>query len=677
MQTDNPLLAPFELPPFGVIRPEHIVPAITSLLDEARTTIAQLLVTVTAPTWANLMEPLAELDDRLTRAWSPVEHLNAVVNTEELRAAHDACLPPITTYYTELGQNPVLYRLLQRLAASDTGLDAAQRKAIDDRLLAFRLAGAELDELARQRLLAIQTELASLGAQFQQNVLQATDAFSRRYDSVAPLAGLPESALAQAAQAAAGDGWLLTLQAPSYLAVMTHAADRTLRREFYLAYQTRAAATGPHDPRWDNTPLIERILALRQELAGLLGFANYAALSLATKMATSPDQVLGFLDDLALRSVPAAQAELRDLVEFATADLGGAPLEPWDLAYYAEKLRRQRFDLSQEALKPWFPLERVLTGMFAIVRRIYGVEVTPLDGVDTGHADARCYQIHDVHGALRGRFYLDPYARVRKRGGAWMHHLRNRRRIGAHLQLPAAFLVCNFTPPLGEVPALLTHNEVTTLFHEFGHGLHHLLTRIDYPEVSGINGVEWDAVELPSQFMENWCWQPEALALISGHHATGAPLPATEIAKLRAAKNFHAALQMVRQLEFGLFDMQLHMRLPAPDGAGVEQLISAIRERLKVLRPPAAVRFQNGFSHIFAGGYAAGYYSYKWAEVLSADAFASFREEGVFNPDTGRRFLQEILERGGSRKALDSFVAFKGREPRVEALLQDAGLRVA
>jgi oligopeptidase A len=674
---DNPLLGYSEYPDWSTIRPEHVEPAVDRVLEENRARLAELLAGVMAPSWANLMAPLEAIQDRLNRVWAPVSHLNNVMASEALRAAHDACLPKISMYHTELGQNAQLFALIKRLRETAQALDDSQRKILDDKLLAFRLAGVDLDPERKARFKAIQSELATLASGFQHNVLRSTDAFTRHFDAAEPLEGLPESALAlarQAATAAGKPGWLLTLQAPSYLAVMTHADSRPLRREFYLAYMTRAARTGPHAPELDNTELIERILKLREEAASLLGFDHYAALSLATKMAESAEEVIGFLVDLAGRAVPAARRELAELEAYACEDLGGDSLKPWDVPYYAEKLREARFGISQEALKPWFPVERVLAGMFAIVGRLYGVSIAQVPVRSTWHPAVRLFEIRDSRDCVRGRFFVDLYAREAKRGGAWMDECVNRRRLGERVQIPVAHLVCNLSPPVGDKPALLTHQEVITLFHEFGHGLHHMLTQVDYADAAGINGVEWDAVELPSQFMENWCWQEEALALISGHYQTGEPLPAPEIAKLRSAKNFHAALAMVRQLEFALFDMRIHLARPAPDADRVQAILDAVRLEVAAIIPPAEVRFQNGFGHIFAGGYAAGYYSYKWAEVLSADAFATFLDKGIFDRATGERFLTTILERGGSRKARESFVAFKGREPTVEALLREAGL---
>jgi len=505
-------------------------------------------------------------------------------------------------------------------------------------------------------------------------VMDATQAWSRHITDAGLLDGLPESAMAQARQAAQAkelDGWLINLEFPSYYAVMTYAHDRALREEVYTAYSTRASDQGPNGGEFDNGPLIDEILALRQELAELLGYANYAELSLATKMAESTDQVVGFLRDLGQRSKPFAEQDLQALKAYA-AEKGCADLQSWDVGYYSEQLRQHRYAISQEELKPYFPIDRVLQGMFGVVEKLYGIQLRETSDFDRWHPDARLFEVIE-QGEVTGQFFLDLYARSHKRGGAWMDGCRDRRRLpGGALQRPIAYLVCNFTPAVGGKPALLTHDEVTTLFHEFGHGLHHLLTQVDYPTASGINGVAWDAVELPSQFMENWCWEPEGLALISGHYESGEPLPQDLLDKMLAARNFQSGLGMLRQIEFSLFDFLLHRREDPELSA--QQVLDQVRDEVAVFRPPAFNRFQNGFSHIFAGGYAAGYYSYKWAEVLSADAFSRFEEEGVLNTDTGRAFREEILARGGSREPMELFVAFRGREPKIDALLRHSGL---
>jgi oligopeptidase A len=675
----NPLLDAADLPSYAAIRPEHVEPAIDHLLAENRAEIERLLAATAAYTWDNLIRPLEELEDRLSKAWSPVNHLHSVCDTDALRAAYNACLPKLSVYHSELGQHEGLYRAYRQIAEGPeyARLDPAQRKVIDDALRDFRLSGIALPREQRDRYKAIQQELAQLGARFSENVLDATQAWTRHLTDEVPLAGLPDSARALARQTARQrglDGWLLTLELPSYLPVLNYADDRELRREMYSAYCTRASDQGPNAGQWDNGPVMERILALRHELARLLGFHDYTEYSLATKMADSPDQVLKFLTDLARRARPQAQRELDELRAFARDRFGAETLEAWDIGYYSEKLRQQRYQLSQEELRPYFPITRVLPGLFAVAERLFGMTIRPLEGVEVWHPEVRVYQIVDSAGAQRGRFYLDLYARPHKRGGAWMDGCLARRRVGETVRLPAACLVCNFTPPVGEDPALLTHSEVQTLFHEFGHGLHHLLTTVDYLPVAGIHGVEWDAVELPSQFMENWCWSREALDLLAGHYQTGEPLPEALHQRMLAAKHFQAGIFLARQLEFGLFDFQLHRDYEPARGGRVLEVLDEVRQQVAVILPPPWNRFANAFTHIFAGGYAAGYYSYKWAEVLSADAFSAFEESGLFDAATGTRFRENILEVGGSRPALASFVAFRGREPKIEPLLRSSGI---
>ncbi|HLD68743.1 MAG TPA: M3 family metallopeptidase, partial [Pseudomonas sp.] len=628
------------------------------------------------PTWNELVLVLDELGARLGRAWSPVSHLNAVCNSAELRAAYEACLPKLSEYWTELGQNRALFQAYEALAGSPEaeGFEVAQRTILEHALRDFRLSGIDLPAAEQQRYGAIQMKLSELGSRFSNQLLDATQAWTKQINSKAQLAGLTDSAKAQMAQAAQAkelDGWLISLEFPSYYAVMTYADDRALREEVYAAYCTRASDQGPNAGQHDNGPVMAEILDLRQELAQLLGFASFAELSLATKMADSSEQVLTFLRDLAARSKPFAAQDLQELKAFA-AEQGLAELQSWDVGYYSEKLREQRYSISQETLRAYFPIDKVLGGLFAIVQRLYGIQIEELSGFDSWHPDVRLFQISE-QGEPVGRFFFDLYARANKRGGAWMDGARDRRRTASgELISPVANLVCNFTPAVNGQPALLTHDEVTTLFHEFGHGLHHLLTRVEHAGASGINGVAWDAVELPSQFMENWCWEPEGLALISGHFETGEALPQDLLDKMLAAKNFHSGLMMARQIEFSLFDFELHAR--HGDGRGVLQVLEDIRAEVSVMRPPAYNRFPNSFAHIFAGGYAAGYYSYKWAEVLSADAFSRFEEEGVLNAETGRAFREAILARGGSQAPMVLFVDFRGRAPSIDALLRHLGL---
>ncbi|RDE18883.1 oligopeptidase A [Motiliproteus coralliicola] len=680
----NPLLQSHTFPPFQQIQPDQIEPAFDQLLADARAELDKLLQD--PPCDWTLVQQLEAIEDRLGQAWSPVSHMNSVVNSDELRQAYNAVLPKLTEYHTEMGQNEALFNAYRELADSDGFADLAQsqRTLVEHALRDFRLSGIDLPDPQRSRYGELKKRLSELTSKFSENVLDATNGWSKQLDNKEVLTGLPDSAIdaaAQAAQARELDGYLLTLDFPSYFAVISYADDRELRREVYEAFSTRASDQGPHAGQWDNGPLIDEILVLRHELAQLLGFANYADYSLATKMAESSDQVVGFLRDLASKSRSMAQTELDELAAFAREQDGIDTLEAWDVGYYGDKLRQQRYALSQEQLRPYFPVNKVLDGLFGIAAELFDIEVEAEDSEGLWHPDARRFALKR-DGEVIAHFYLDLYARSHKRGGAWMDECRVRRRLddGA-MQLPVAYLVCNFNPPVGDQPALLTHNEVTTLFHEFGHGLHHMLTRIEWAGVSGINGVAWDAVELPSQFLENWCWEPQALARISGHFETGEPLPAELLEAMLAAKNFQSGMLMVRQLEFSLFDFLLHRDYqPASEGQSatdVQALLNQVRAETAVVQAPAFNRFQHGFSHIFAGGYAAGYYSYKWAEVLSADAFSRFEEEGVFNKETGRSFLHEILEQGGSREPMALFKAFRGREPEVDALLRHSGIPAA
>lgn len=678
----NPLLEDYELPPFSRIEASHVLPAVRQILTENRAAVAALLERGGPFTWSGLVDPLDDLDDRLNKAWSPVGHLNAVMNGEALREAYNASLPLLSEYATEMGQNAALYAAFREIAegVEYARLDTAQRKVVDNALRDFRLSGVALEGEQKARFKEIAQELSRLGSRFSDNVLDATKGWTRHIEDEALLAGLPETDLAVARQAAEAEnkpGWVFGLAFPSYIAIMTYAGERALREEFYHAYVTRASETGPQGGRWDNGAAMEKILALRHEEARLLGFANYAELSLATKMAESPEQVLGFLNDLAEKALPFARCDLEELRAFAREKHGLDELQAWDIAYFSEKLRQHKYAFSEEEVKAYFPAERAVSGLFAVVRRLYGLEIARREGVDVWHPDVRYYEISDRAGELRGGFYLDLYARPNKRSGAWMDECVSRRRVGGTIQTPVAYLSCNFTPPAGDEPALLRHDDVVTLFHEFGHGLHHLLTRVEHLGVSGIRGVEWDAVELPSQFMENFCWEREALALISGHYRTGEPLPDELLARMLAAKNFQAGMQTVRQLEFALLDFRIHHEYDPARGGRVYEILGEVRRQVSVLHPPQYNRFPHGFQHIFGGGYAAGYYSYKWAEVLSSDAFSLFEERGVFDPDAGHAFLSNVLEQGGRRSALESFVAFRGREPEIEALLRHSGMLAA
>jgi len=630
-------------------------------------------------TWKNLIEPLEDVDDKLNKAWSPVSHMNSVVNSDELRDAYNACLPKLSAYSTEMGQNEALFKAYRFIAESDefATLDTAQQKIIRNALRDFKLSGIDLDNEKKQRYKEISQELSALASNYEENLLDSTNAWNKIIRDEQDLAGLPESALAQAKQTAEShneSGWMITLQFPSYISLMTYADNRELRREHYEAFATRASDQGPHAEQWDNSENMEKILALRHEKARLLGFNNYAELSLATKMAEKPDDVTAFLEDLADRSWRHARKDLAELREFAKQHYGINDLQSWDMAYFSEKMRQHFYQLSQEEVKTYFPITRVLPGLFAIVEKLYGLQITEISDFDSWHPDVRFFQIHDQTGSLRGQFYLDLYARAKKRGGAWMDDCISRKKFDDTIQTPVAYLTCNFTPPTGDTPALLTHDEVTTLFHEFGHGLHHMLTQVDHLGVSGINGVEWDAVELPSQFMENWCWEQEALALMSGHYQTDEKLPDALFDKMIAAKNFQAGMIMVRQLEFSLFDFRIHRDYDPGQGGRIYEILEQVREQVAVVRPPKFNRFAHSFSHIFAGGYAAGYYSYKWAEVLSSDAFSLFEEKGIFDQETGKAFLTSILEKGGSQNAMELFIKFRGRKPTIDALLRHNGI---
>ena len=668
----NPLLTDYQLPPFTRIRPEHAEPAVRTLLDGNRRQLAALLE-AGADGWDGLVAPIERMHHVLARAWSPIGHLNSVLNGEELRAAYNACLPLLTSYHTELAQNAALCAAYQRILDQEgPQLAPEQRKLLENALRDFRLAGVSLPEDRKQRFRQVMERLASVQAKFDENVLDATNAWSRVVGDERELSGLPAMIVERAraaAQAAGLPGWLLPLDAPNYQAVLTHCDDEPLRREFYEAWVTRASDQGPHAGKWNNTPLMAEVLALRHEAAKLAGFANFAEYSLATKMARDPDEVLQFLRRLARLSRPAAEREYQELETFA-----GRRLEAWDVAYYSEQLKRARLDVSEEALRPYFPLPRVLAGLFAVASRLYRIRIVARSDVHAYHPDVRYFDILDRDGTPRGGFYLDLYARPNKRGGAWMDECVGRLQVGQARALPIAYLVCNFAPPVGARPSLLTHHDVLTVFHEFGHGLHHMLTRVNYPSVAGINGVPWDAVELPSQFMENFAWRSEVLPLISSHVDTGEALPLATLERLQATRSFQAGMQTVRQLEFGLFDFRLHAEYSPEQGPRIAETLAEVRAEVSVVPAPAFNRFPNSFQHVFSGGYAAGYYSYKWAEVLSADAFGAFEEHGIYDVSTARRFLQAILERGGSRDAMEAFVEFRGRKPEIEPLLRQLGL---
>ena len=680
----NPLLETHELPPFESITADSVVPGVKSILEENRKAITSLLSSQ-SNTWQTLIEPLQELDDKLHNAWSPVGHMNAVVNSDALREAYNTCLPMLTEYYTEMGQNQALFEAYEALKNNEehfSQLSTAQKQVISHALRSFRLAGIALPEEQKREFAEISKKLSQLTSKFGENVLDATQAWSKVIESEDDLAGLPESALSLAKQQAESkdhEGYLLTLDIPSYLPVMMYCDNRNLRKEMYEAYSTRASECGPNANQFDNTAIMQEILALRHRKANLLGFANYAELSIETKMADSTEKVVSFLKDLGAKSKPQAENDLKELQVFAKQMGGPDVLEPWDMSYYSEKLKQEKYSLSDEELKPYFPISKVINGLFEVAKRLFNVEIEQQTTFPSWHNDVQFYHVNrlsvDGTKVRVASFYLDPYARENKRGGAWMDDCRVRwGKTNGEIQLPVAYLVCNFPPPVGDQPALLTHNDVETLFHEFGHGLHHMLTQIDVRDVSGINGVAWDAVELPSQFLENWCWEKEALNFISGHFETQEPLPQTLLDQMLAAKNYHSAMQCVRQIEFALFDFQMHLQYNPEQPEDIKNILNAVRKEVSVIHPPSWNRFQNSFSHIFAGGYAAGYYSYKWAEVLSADAFSKFEEDGVFNSDTGAQFRDIILANGGSQDAMDLFVQFRGREPDVQALLRHTGI---
>ncbi|AZP40478.1 oligopeptidase A [Rahnella aquatilis] len=677
----NPLLKPFSLPPFSAIKPEHIVPAMKSAIEESRQTIERVVAQGAPYTWENLCQPLAESDDRLSRIWSPVGHLNAVKNSPELREAYEQCLPILSEFSTWTGQHAGLYQAYRDLKDSEhfSTLSVAQKKAIDNALRDFELSGIGLPMEKQKRYGEISARLSELGSTYSNNVLDATMGWSKLITDENDLKGLPESALAAAkalAESKEQEGWLLTLDIPSYLPVITYCENRELREEMYRAFATRASDQGPNAGKWDNSEVMAEELALRHELAQLLGFDSFADMSLATKMAESPKQVIDFLSGLATRARPQGEQELAQLRAFAKEHFGVDEMEAWDLPFYGEKQKQHLFSINDEQLRPYFPEQRALEGLFEVVKRIYGITAKERKDVETWHKDVRFFDLFDETGDLRGSFYLDLYAREHKRGGAWMNDcVGSMRKADGELQKPVAYLTCNFNGPVGNKPALFTHNEVTTLFHEFGHGLHHMLTRIDTPGVAGIAGVPWDAVELPSQFMENWCWEPDALAFISGHFETGEPLPKEMLDKMLAAKNYQAALFILRQLEFGLFDFRMHAEYDPAKGAQILQTLAEIKKQVAVVPSPSWGRFPHAFSHIFAGGYAAGYYSYLWAEVLSADAYSRFEEEGIFNRETGQSFLDNILSRGGSEEPMELFKRFRGREPQLDAMLRHYGIK--
>jgi oligopeptidase A len=672
----NPLLDFSGLPRFAEIKPEHVAPAIEQLLDENRALITRLLADDSLPTWDAFVRPMEDANERLGRAWGPVGHLNAVMNSPELRDAYNSTLPKITAYYAELGQNLALFQKFKALRNSPefAGLSAARKKIIENELRDFRLGGAELPDDKKTRYLAVQERQSELSSRFSDNILDATNEYTLVIENRGELDGLPEDVLQtarEAAQAAEKTGWLFTLKAPSYLPVMQFADNRDLREKMYRAYATRASEFGK--PELDNTPLMDEIVTLRAEEAQLLGFKNFGELSLAAKMAETPQQVVDFMRELAQRARPFAEKDLVELREFAKTKLNINDMRSWDVAYASEKLREQRYAFSEQEVKQYFPEDAVMAGLFKLVETLFGLQIKPAQA-PVWHETVRFFDIRDAKDGLVGQFYFDLYARNSKRGGAWMDDVITRRRLEKGIQTPVAYLNCNFSAPVGGKPAVFTHDEVQTLFHEFGHGLHHLLTEVEDLGVSGINGVEWDAVELPSQFMENFCWEWDVLQGMTRHADTNEKLPRALFDKMLAAKNFQSGLATLRQIEFAVFDMLMHSNFNVGQGKTILQLLDEVRAEVAVLIPPEFNRFPQSFSHIFSGGYSAGYYSYKWAEVLSADAYSLFEEHGVLNPEIGARFRTEVLAMGGARPAMESFTAFRGRAPSIDALLRHNGL---
>jgi oligopeptidase A len=669
---DNPLLAHSPLPEFAAIRPEHVEPAVREVLAANRSRI-DALSTLGEPSFRDVVEPLEELQHRVSRVWSPVSHLNAVLNSEQLRASYNACLPLLSAYQTDLAQSEPLYRAYEAISRREgAALGPVEKRVVEHALRDFRLAGVGLDAERKRRFKNVMLELTQLQAKFEENVLDATNGWSHHIADADHLRGLNEAIVEQARKRAREkslDGWVLTLDQPTYVAVVADAEHEPLRRIVYEAWTTRASDQGPSAGRWDNSPVMENILRLRHEAARLLDFSNYAEYALATRMARSVEEVITFLRELAKYARTAARREFEELEAFA-----GRKLNAWDVGFYAERMQRERYSISQEELRPYFPLPHVLNGLFQTAEKLFGLSIRERKSAPVWHPDVRFFEIGNSAGKPIGSFYLDAYARPNKRSGAWMDECVGRKQLSSGAALPVAYLVCNVLPPSGDQPALLTHDDVVTLFHEFGHGLHHLLTRVDYPSLAGINGVAWDAVELPSQFFENYAWHPDVLQRISRHVRTGAALPAEMQSQLIATRSFHAGLQTMRQLEFALFDFRMHAEYDPARGGRIAEILGEVRKEVAVVPVPAWNRFPNSFGHIFAGGYAAGYYSYKWAEVLAADAFSAFEETGVFDVATANRFLDSILVRGGSRDPLDAFVEFRGRRPDVRALLKQHGI---
>jgi len=691
---DNPLLDFSDLPRFGDIRPEHVTPALDVLLADAAAAVERAAQPITPASWADVVEPVERATEPLSRAWGVVGHLNAVADTPELRAVYGENLPRVTEFWSSVGQNLALYEKYKTLNASDefASLTSERKKILGNALRDFRLSGAELPEDQKPHFAELQERQAALSKAFSDHVLDATNAYAYFVEAgnEAELAGLPEDVIEAAKEAAEREGktgYKFTLHFPSYFPVMQYSENRPMREAMYRAYVTRASELGPQygkgKPEWDNTSVLADQLKLRAEEAHMLGYKNFAEVSLAPKMAESPEQVMAFLEDLATRARPHAEQDWKELREFASSELGLSDLQPWDMTFAAERLRQKRYSFSENEVKQYFPEDAVFKGLFKVTETLFGVRIRR-DEAAVWHPDVRFFRVENQDGDLVAQFYLDLYAREGKRGGAWMDDARGRHKhTHGGVQTPVAYLTCNFSAPVGGKPACFTHDEVITLFHEFGHGLHHMLTRVDELGVSGINGVEWDAVELPSQFMENFCWEWDVLSDMTSHVETAQPLPRELFDKMLAAKNFQSGLGTLRQIVFSMFDMQLHTGFDAAGTKNATELASEINERFHVVPQAPFSRWPNTFSHIFAGGYAAGYYSYKWAEVLSADAYAAFEEAAqaasgsVLDQTTGMRYRKEILEVGGSRPAMESFKAFRGREPNIDALLRHNGMTPA
>jgi oligopeptidase A len=675
----NLLIQTEELPAFENINVSDVEPTIDKLLAESRSIVQSLLANTKNYNWDNLLQRLEDMDDKLNRTWSPASHLHSVADNDQLREAYNNCISKLSDYSTEMGQNEELFNAYEQIAGADSFkfLSTAQQKIITNSLRDFQLSGIALGTKAKERYKLIQQQLSKLQTKFEENLLDATHAWRKLITDKDELEGLPESCIelaAQTAKDAGKEGWIFTLEFPSYMPVMQYADNVSLREEIYGAYVTRASEKGPNAGQFDNSEIMNKILQYRTEKAKLLGFESYAHYSLATKMAENTNEVLDFLNNLIERTKKYAEQEYEELTLFAKETANVPRLQAWDVVYYSEKLRQKKFDISQEELRAYFPVNQVIEGLFAITEKLYGVTINQREGVQIWHKDVMFYDILNQEGEISGSFYLDLFARRHKRGGAWMDECIVRKKTSTGIQNPVAYLTCNFSPPLGDKPALLTHDEVTTLFHEFGHGLHHMMTKIEYSGVSGINGVPWDAVELPSQFMENWCWEKEALDLFARHIDSGEILDNKIFKKMMKARTFQAGMKMLRQLEFSLFDYRLHIEFAISDSLIIQDLLDEIREKVAVVETPDFNRFQHSFAHIFAGGYAAGYYSYKWAEVLSADAFSKFEERGIFDKKTGKAFLQSILEQGGSREPMDLFIEFRGRKPSIEPLLRHSGI---